>query len=101
MLIEPGPRAFVQQYWKGVFGYGTVGLEFALSVVVGLLGGQWLDKKLGSGPWLTLIGLGFGIAAGVRSIWRAMKLAERQMQELDDRDKAKRKDFHDRGDGER
>jgi F0F1-type ATP synthase assembly protein I len=101
VLIERGPRALVQQYWKGVFSYGTVGLELALSVVVGLIGGQWLDRKLGTDPWLTFIGLGFGIAAGARSVWRAVKLAQRQIDELDRRDKAQRKEFHDGGDGER
>jgi F0F1-type ATP synthase assembly protein I len=66
-----------------------------------LLGGQWLDKKLGTGPWLALIGLGFGIAAGARSVWRAVKLVARQTTEIDERERAQRKEFHDRSDGDR
>jgi F0F1-type ATP synthase assembly protein I len=91
----------VQQYWKDVGKYGTVGLELALSILVGLFGGQWLDKKLGTSPWLTLLGLGFGIAAGVRSVWRALKQANREAEELERRERAARKKFHDELDGKK
>lgn len=47
----------------------TVGLELALSMAVGLLGGRWLDDKLGTGPWLQWIGFAFGLAAGAMSLY--------------------------------
>jgi ATP synthase protein I len=47
---------------------GSVGIELALSTVLGLLGGQWLDKKLSTAPYLTVIGLLLGITAGFRSL---------------------------------
>ena len=37
----------MQQNWKGVASYATVGLEFGLSLLVGLFGGRWIDGKLG------------------------------------------------------
>ncbi len=46
----------------------SIGIEFALSVLVGLGAGNWLDRKFGSAPWLMLVGLGFGFTAGVRSM---------------------------------
>ena len=55
----------------------TVGLELGLSVVVGILGGIWIDGKFGSQPWGMLAGLGFGIAAGFRGLMRAIRRAER------------------------
>jgi ATP synthase protein I len=73
----------VQQHWKGLGTYGTVGLEFVLSIVLGLLAGQWLDKKFGTAPWLMMIGLGYGIAAGARALYRALKRANREAEELD------------------
>lgn len=53
--------------------YGTIGLEFVLSVMLGLFGGRWLDGKLDTTPWLAVLGFGFGLAAGFRAIWRAYK----------------------------
>jgi ATP synthase protein I len=90
----------VQQYWKGVGRYGTVGLELALSVLVGLFGGQWLDKKFGTHGILTLVGLTYGLAAGARAVWRALQSANREAAEQERRDQAARKKFNDHGDSE-
>ena len=62
----------------------TVGLELALSIAVGYLGGQWLDEKLGTEPWLEWIGLGFGLAAAAVSLYRAVRRAQRLMEEEDE-----------------
>jgi ATP synthase protein I len=43
----------------------------ALSVVIGLGIGYYLDKWLGTAPWLMILWMGFGFAAGVRSLYRA------------------------------
>lgn len=51
----------------------TIPTTFAASVVVGIMIGYGLDKWLGTGPWLTLIFLGFGLAAGVREILSVLK----------------------------
>jgi ATP synthase protein I len=83
----------VKQDWKGVGRYGTVGLELALSVLVGLFGGQFLDKYFGTAPWLTLIGTGYGIAAGVRALYRAAQRATREAEELDQREREQRKKY--------
>jgi len=85
----------MQQHWKGLGAYGTVGLEIALSVIVGLLAGQWLDKKLGTAPWLMIIGLAYGIAAGARALYRALKRANREAEELDRKDAEARKKYDD------
>ena len=62
----------------------TVGLELALSIAVGYLGGRWLDEKLGTEPWLEWIGLGFGVAAAAVSLYRAVRRAQRLMEEEDE-----------------
>jgi ATP synthase protein I len=46
----------------------TIPTTFAAAIVVGVAIGYGLDKWLGTGPWLTLIFLGLGIAAGIREI---------------------------------
>ena len=84
----------VNNSWKGIGKYSTVGLDLALSVLVGLLGGRWLDRKLGTGHWLTMVGLGFGIAAGARAVWRALQSANREAEEQDRAERRKRDEFH-------
>jgi ATP synthase protein I len=85
----------VQQDWKGLAGPGTVGLEVALSVAAGLFGGAWLDEKFATKPWLTVIGLAYGLAAAGRAIYRALKKANRELEQLDKKEREARKKFDD------
>jgi ATP synthase protein I len=85
----------VKQDWKGFGRYGTVGLEFALSVLVGLWLGHWLDGKFATGGWLTFIGAAYGVAAGVRALYRAAQRATREAEELDRRERDQRRKAHD------
>jgi ATP synthase protein I len=85
----------VQQYWKGVGRYSSVGLEFALSILFGLFVGRWLDQKLGTHGWLSLVGAGFGLAAGIRTLWRVLRQANREADELERQERKARKDFDD------
>jgi ATP synthase protein I len=85
-------RCLVQHYWKGYGGYATVGLELALSVLFGLGVGHWLDKKLGTG-FLTWVGLGFGIAAGYRTLWQALRRANAEARRIEERERETRKQF--------
>lgn len=53
--------------------FSTVGLELGLSVLIGLVIGQWLDKRLGTDPWMLLLFLLFGMVAGFRSLYRLLR----------------------------
>jgi len=53
--------------------FSSLGLSVALSIFIGLGIGVWLDGKFDTSPWLTLIFLGFGIAAAFRNIGLAVK----------------------------
>jgi ATP synthase protein I len=53
--------------------YSSLGFSVALSIFIGLGIGVWLDGKFDTSPWLTLIFLGFGIAAAFRNIGLAVK----------------------------
>ena len=64
----PPNRRWVRQI--GVL--SGVGLTLVISTVLGLWGGYALDGWLGTSPWLTLIGLLFGIAAGFINLFRAV-----------------------------
>jgi ATP synthase protein I len=65
--------------WKALAELSTIGMTMVLATVIGLAGGYVLDGWLGTKPWLTLIGLGFGIAAGFVSFFRSVRTAERKL----------------------
>lgn len=62
----------------------SIGIELVVSVIIGLVAGAWFDRRFGTGPWLTLLGIVFGSAAGFRSLLQYMKRAAAR-QEREDR----------------
>jgi ATP synthase protein I len=56
----------------------TVGLSLVAATAIGLLIGYWLDKWLGTGPWLTMVFTLFGIAAGFLNLFRDLGLLGRR-----------------------
>jgi F0F1-type ATP synthase assembly protein I len=67
--------------WRALGVLASAGITFVVATAGGTLLGYFLDFWLGSKPWLTLIGLGLGIATGFRELFRAIKAAERQGQD--------------------
>lgn len=85
----------MQQDWKGFGSYGTVGLELVLSIMFGAWLGHKGDQWLGTGPWLTVVGSAFGIAAGTRAVWRALQRANREAEAEAETERKARKRYHD------
>lgn len=52
------------------FSLSGLGVEFVLSLLVPGAIGWWLDKKLGWSPWLLIIGIALGFAAGLYTMIR-------------------------------
>lgn len=67
-----------KQYIKQITSASTVGLSIVFAIFIGLGIGYWLDTRLGTWPWLTMIFLIFGIIAGYRNYYR---FAKRQQKE--------------------
>jgi F0F1-type ATP synthase assembly protein I len=57
----------------GLKNLATVGTELGLVVAVMTVGGWWLDGKLGSTPWLLLLGATIGIIGGLYKFWLISK----------------------------
>ena len=67
-----------RRYWRELAYYSSLGLQVALSIFIGLGVGVFLDRRVfNTTPWLTLIFLGLGIAAGFRNIGIAVKKARK------------------------
>jgi ATP synthase protein I len=67
-----------RRYWRELAYYSSLGLQVALSIFIGLAVGIFLDRRVfNTTPWLTLIFLGLGIAAGFRNIGLAIKKARK------------------------
>ncbi len=69
--------------WRSVGELASIGMTMVLATVIGLVAGYFADRWLGTSPWLTLIGLGLGIAAGFVSLFRAVREAERDFDDTD------------------
>jgi F0F1-type ATP synthase assembly protein I len=50
--------------------FAGVGMQFAVTVLVFVFAGVWLDKKLGTTPWLVIISVFAGGAVGFYSMYR-------------------------------
>lgn len=56
--------------------FAGVGIQFAASIVLFLYLGQWLDRKLGTAPWLLIIGVFAGGGLGFWSMYRKLMAAQ-------------------------
>ena len=50
--------------------YLHIGWVFVFTLLIGLGVGMWLDKTFGTKPWLMVVGLLFGMAAGFVNLFR-------------------------------
>jgi ATP synthase protein I len=74
-MAQPGEKSA----WSALAELSSVGFAMVLATVIGFAGGYFLDQWLGTDPWLKLLGLGFGIAAGFVILFRSVKRANREL----------------------
>jgi ATP synthase protein I len=83
--LSPGRRAVPSSHrgrqLKTFARVSAIGIELSLSVVIGLLGGRFLDEKLSTDPYLTIVGLLLGVTAGFKSLYQTAKKATQQQRE--------------------
>lgn len=56
--------------------FATVGLQFAASIIAFLYAGQWLDRKLGTAPWMLIVGVFTGAGLGFFAMYRKLMAAQ-------------------------
>jgi ATP synthase protein I len=71
-----------RQLYKSLGFLSSLGISMVAATVIGLAMGYYLDRWLGTSPWLTMLFLGFGIAAGFRNLFvltnRELKRQQRE-----------------------
>ncbi len=78
---EPDPERYRQARIYGLL--SSIPGFLVVPPVVGALAGLWLDKRFGTAPWLLLLCLVLGFAAGVRLIIKTLRRVN-QIQERDE-----------------
>lgn len=57
--------------------FSAIGLSMAIAISLGAFAGNYLDRKLGTYPWCTLVFLGLGISAAFRNLYLLYKRAKK------------------------
>jgi F0F1-type ATP synthase assembly protein I len=70
--------------------FAGVGLQFALTIVVFMFAGMWLDRALGTSPWLIILFVFGGAAAGFYAVYRKLMAAQRRADEARRADRGSR-----------
>ena len=65
---DEGPSA-----WRSLGQLATLGIQMVAAVAIGLALGYWLDRWLGTTPWLTMVFALFGIVAAFLNLFRDLK----------------------------
>ena len=59
--------------WLPALGLMGIGIYIAGAIVLGIVGGHWLDQKLNTGPLWLIIGLILGLAVAVLGVYNMLK----------------------------
>ena len=65
----------------------AMGLAFPIAIGIGYLWGRWLDRALGTTPWLTLAFTGFGVGAGFLNAIRVALRVGREEDQAGERER--------------
>jgi ATP synthase protein I len=78
------PKQILSRNIKRAFLYSSLALEMGLWVLVCYVIGSYLDRKLGSEPWLLIVFSLIGIYGGMRSIIKAAIKMQKSIEEKKD-----------------
>ncbi|HEY0591624.1 MAG TPA: AtpZ/AtpI family protein [Thermoanaerobaculia bacterium] len=57
-------------WWKAFAEITTLGVTFPAAIAMGYLFGWWLDRALGTHPWLKIVMTALGLAAAFVQLFR-------------------------------
>lgn len=65
--------------------FAGIGLQFALTILVFVFVGIWLDRRFGTAPWLLILCVFAGAGGGFFSMYRRVTAAQRDAKHQNDR----------------
>lgn len=75
-MTDPPVRAAWFRYTDAA----SIGIEIALSVAIGALGGLWLEHNVTHwAPWTSLLGIAIGIGAATKAVVRTARNFKREL----------------------
>lgn len=69
-----------RRMWRLAGKYSATGIEMAMSVAVGAIGGRWLDTQFETEPWLLTAGILIGFWLATRTVIRVVKQYQRDLE---------------------
>jgi len=78
VAIKPGDDSGIAKSLRDVGPYLGLGLQLAVTIVVSVFIGSWLDKKFSQSFIFTLIAGVFGIAIGLYNLIRTVTYLEKR-----------------------
>jgi len=70
--------------WEAALRFIGVGWFIAISILLGVLGGLWLDEKFGTEPILVIVGLILGLFVAFYGVYRMLLPLMRSKQDKED-----------------
>lgn len=70
---RPGGEPGGPRLWRTLGQLSTLGIAMVAAVAIGLGMGYWLDRWLGTSPWLTMLFALFGVVAGFLNLFRDLR----------------------------
>jgi ATP synthase protein I len=58
--------------WEAALRFIGVGWFIAISILLGVWGGLWLDEKLGTSPIMVIVGLILGLVVAFYGVYRML-----------------------------
>ncbi|MCY0879200.1 MAG: AtpZ/AtpI family protein [Firmicutes bacterium] len=71
-MAEPNQKE--RSAFRGVGVAAALAAQLVIAIVVGYAIGHWLDGKLHTAPWLTIIGVLMGIVAGFVGLFQLSRV---------------------------
>jgi F0F1-type ATP synthase assembly protein I len=75
---EKGKRQGHQSASVNTSGLAGMGVEFVVAILLCLFVGKWLDSRLGTTPWLLILGVFGGAGASMYAMYRKVFPADKQ-----------------------
>ena len=74
----PGAGPDRKKEEQGVSGgeFAGLGLQFVIALLAFLYAGQWLDGRLGTAPWLSIVGMFTGAGLAFYSMYHKLMAAQ-------------------------